>query len=109
MWNHFETVEIRTNNNVEGDNLKMKCYCGAANQNMDKAVKLLKTFETTAEATYKNAKKSTAKPPYKRPEDRDRDTKFKQLKDLKINYYCYLLFYILGISAPFLIKLSYLG
>jgi len=60
----------------------MKCYCGAANLNMDKAVKLLKTFETTAEATYKNAKKSTAKPPYKRPEDRDRDTKFKQLKDL---------------------------
>jgi hypothetical protein len=38
--------------------------------------------KTTAEATYKNAKKSTAKPPYKRPEDRDRDTKFKQLKDL---------------------------
>ncbi len=26
---------------------------------------------TTAEATYKNAKKSTSKPPYKRPEDRD--------------------------------------
>ncbi len=26
MWNHFETVEVRTNNNVEGDNLKMKCY-----------------------------------------------------------------------------------
>ena len=58
----------------------MKCYCGAANPNMDKAVKLLKTFETTKEATYKNAKKSTAKLPYKRPEDRD--TKFKQLKDL---------------------------
>jgi hypothetical protein len=38
--------------------------------------------QITAEATYKNAKKSTAKPPYKRPEDRDRDTKFKQLKDL---------------------------
>ncbi len=29
----------------------MKCYCGAATPNMDKAVKLLKTFETTAEAT----------------------------------------------------------
>ncbi len=41
-------------------------YCGAANPNMDKAVKLLKTFETNVEATYKNAKKSTAKPPYKR-------------------------------------------
>jgi hypothetical protein len=80
MWNHFETIEVRTNNNVEGDNLKMKCYCGAANPNMDKAVKLLKTFETTKEATYKNAKKSTAKLSYKRPEDRD--TKFKQLKDL---------------------------
>jgi len=33
---------------------------------MDKAFKLLKTFETTAEVTYKNAKKSTAKPPYKK-------------------------------------------
>ncbi len=53
--NHIENDEVRTNNNVEGDNLKTKFYCGAANPNMDKAVKLLKTFETTAEATYKNA------------------------------------------------------
>jgi len=41
---YFETVEVRTNNNVEGDNLKMKCYCGAANLNMDKAVKVIKNF-----------------------------------------------------------------
>ena len=66
MWNHYETAESeRTNNYVEGDNHKMKCFCGAANPNIDKAVNLLRSYETTSEAKYKNAKKSTAKPPYK--------------------------------------------
>lgn len=82
MWNHYETLESeRTNNFVESFNNAMKHYCGAANPNIYKAVKLLKTYEITAEATYKNAKKSTAKAPYKKPEDRERDVKLKQLRD----------------------------
>ena len=40
MWNHFETVETRTNNNVEGDNFKMKCHCAAKSPN-----KFTKLFE----------------------------------------------------------------
>lgn len=48
MWNHFETVEFeRTNNYVKGDN---QCFFGAANPNMDNAVKLLRSYETTSDS-----------------------------------------------------------
>jgi hypothetical protein len=33
------------NNRVEGDNLKMKKYCGASNPNIIKAITLLKVYE----------------------------------------------------------------
>ncbi len=47
MWNHFETVEFeRTNNYVKGNN---QCFFGAANPNMDNAVKLLRSYETTSD------------------------------------------------------------
>jgi len=82
MWNHFDNKYERTNNHVEGDNNKMKLFCGAANPNVDKAVRLLQQYETTSSDKYKNAKKSTAKPPYKRPDQQKRDANFKQLKDL---------------------------
>jgi hypothetical protein len=42
MWNHYDTVYERTNNRVEGDNNKMKNFCGAANPRIDKAIRLLK-------------------------------------------------------------------
>ena len=60
----------------------MKLFCGAANPNVDKAVRLLQQYETTSSDKYNNAKKSTAKPPYKRPDQQKRDANFKQLKDL---------------------------
>jgi hypothetical protein len=82
MWNHFDNKYERTNNHVEGDNNKMKLFCGAANPNVDKAVRLLQQYETTSSDKYKNAKKMTAKPPYKRPDQQKRDANFKQLKDL---------------------------
>ena len=41
MWNHYDNPYERTQNRVEGDNNKMKLYCGAANPNIDKAVRLL--------------------------------------------------------------------
>jgi len=44
---------------------------------MEKAFKLLKTFETTAEVTYKMQKNLLLSLHIKKPEDRDRDTKFK--------------------------------
>ena len=60
----------------------MKLFCGAANPNVDKAVRLLQQYETTSSDKYNNAKKSTAKPPYKRPDQQKRDANFKQLKYL---------------------------
>ena len=56
MWNHYDNHDERTNNRVEGDNNKMKNYCGAASPQIDKAVELLRTYEITARDKYNNAK-----------------------------------------------------
>lgn len=63
MWNHYDNHEDRTNNRVEGDNNKMKLFCGAANPKIDKAVGLLQQYEVTAKDKYDNAKKENAKAP----------------------------------------------
>ena len=42
MWNHWDNNDERTNNRVEGDNLKMKQYCGAADPKIDNASKRLR-------------------------------------------------------------------
>ncbi len=57
MWNQFDNENERTNNRVEGDNLKMKKFCGASNPNIDKAVRLLQQYEATSTDKYNNAKK----------------------------------------------------
>ena len=65
MWNHFDNHEERTNNRVEGDNNKMKLFCGASGPKMDKAVRLLQQYEVTACDKYNNAKKENSKAPPK--------------------------------------------
>jgi hypothetical protein len=64
MWCHFDTSFERTNNRVEGDNNKMKQFCGSANPHIDKAIGLLQQYETTSSDKYNNAIKSTAKAHY---------------------------------------------
>ena len=85
MWNHFDNSYERTNNRVEGDNNKMKLFCGAVNPNIDEAVRLLQQFDAKSSDKYRNAKKSTARPPYKAPDQQKRDANFKQLKVLLID------------------------
>jgi len=68
MWNHYDNDDDRTNNRIEGDNARMKCFCGAANPNIDKAVGLLITYEASARDKYENAKKSTARAPQRNPD-----------------------------------------
>ena len=46
----------------------MRLFCGVAKPNIDKAVKLLQQYETTATDKYKNATKKYAKKPYATPE-----------------------------------------
>jgi hypothetical protein len=82
MWNHFDTQFERTNNKVEGDNNKMKLFCGAANPCIDKAIGLLQTYEAISADKYFNAKKSCAKPPYQRPDQLARDANLKQIKEM---------------------------
>ena len=60
MWNHFDNDDERTNNRVEGDNGKMRLYCGASDPNIDKASDLLRQYESTARDKYVNAKKVNA-------------------------------------------------
>ncbi len=64
LWNHYDTVALKldkTTNRNEGNNFKMKKYCGAADPDMDKSVKQIKTFEVSARNKYENATKSNAK------------------------------------------------
>ena len=60
MWNHFDNDDDRINNTVEGDNNKMRIFCGAAQPDISKAVRLLRIYETTAHDKYKNAQKKSA-------------------------------------------------
>ena len=78
MWNHFDNHEERTNNRVEGDNNKMKLFCGAADPKIDKAVGLLQQYEVTAKDKYENAKKENAKAPAQKPEVALREANFRQ-------------------------------
>jgi hypothetical protein len=54
----------------------MEKLCGAANQNIDKAFDLLRTYEASARDKYLNAKKSTARAPQKAPELSTKETNF---------------------------------
>jgi len=56
MWNHWDNNDERTNNRVEGDNHKMKQYCGAADPKIDKAISHLRDYETASKDKYFNAK-----------------------------------------------------
>jgi len=44
MWNHWDNHGDRTSNRVEGDNNKMKLFCGAADLKIDKAIGLLQQY-----------------------------------------------------------------
>ena len=85
MWNHFDTVGDRTNNRVEGDNTKMKSYCGAADPKIHKACHLLRLYESTAFDKYYNAKKPNSKQARVRLEDRLKEERFKEMKALLSN------------------------
>ena len=83
MWNHYDNDDDdRTNNRIQGDNARMKCFCGAANTIIDKAVGLLITYEASARDKYENAKKSNARAPQRNPDVANRETNFVQLRSL---------------------------
>ena len=80
MWNHWDNPDERTNNRIEGDNLKIKNFCGAANPQIEKAMGLLHQYERNARDKYLNAKKSTARAPSQRPETAIREANFRQAR-----------------------------
>ncbi|CAF0715286.1 unnamed protein product, partial [Brachionus calyciflorus] len=44
--NHYDNDHERTQNRVEGDNNRMKLFCGAANPSINKALRLLQQYES---------------------------------------------------------------
>jgi hypothetical protein len=93
MWNHFDNHDDRTNNRVEGDNNKMKLFCGYADPKIDKAVNLIQLHERTARDKYENGKKENARAPAQKPEDIVKEERFRQarrfLRDGKITHAVY--------------------
>jgi hypothetical protein len=85
MWNHYQTDYGRTNNPVEGQNNKMKLYCGAAHPDIFKATKLLRQYESTNSDKFDNAIGANGKSDKQSQETRDRNLLFnlyrKQLDD----------------------------
>ncbi len=82
LWNHFDTVGERTINRVEGDNNRMKKFCGSANPDIGKAVDLLRLHEQTAALKFKNAMKANAKAPPQQTYDHQKDIEFRQMRSL---------------------------
>ena len=78
-------ASISINNRVEGDNTKMKSYCGAADPKIHKACHLLRLYESTAFDKYYNAKKPNSKQARVRLEDRLKEERFKEMKALLSN------------------------
>ena len=90
MWNHFDNHHERTNNRVEGDNNRMKLFCGAVDPKIDKAVTLLQQYESTASDKYENAKKADARAPPVKQDVAIREANFRQsrrfFRDNKLSY-----------------------
>jgi hypothetical protein len=62
MRNHFDSDDVRTNN-------MMRFFGGDVQSDINKAVRLLRIYETTAHDKYKDAQKRTARPPDKHSVD----------------------------------------
>ncbi len=60
IWNHFNTKCKRTNNPVEGNNNKMKCFCDIKEPCMSKAADLLRQYDATSCNKYDFAKSELA-------------------------------------------------
>ena len=84
-WNHQDNHDERTNNRVEGDNNKMKNFCGAADPNIDKAAGLLQMYELDARDKYLNAKLKNARAPFQKADVAMRGGNFYPLGIVKFN------------------------
>ena len=85
MWNHWDNHDERTNNRVEGDNNKMKNFCGAADPNIDKAAGLLQMYELDARDKYLNAKLKNARAPFQKADVAMREGNFRLYRRLHRN------------------------
>ena len=97
IWNQFDNFGDRTNNRVEGDNAKMKLFCGAADPKINKACNLLRTHESSATDKYNNSKKSTATQPRMSIEKRLQEDRY-----LSLLFFCvfFIVFYLCSFHHP---------
>ena len=84
-WNHFLTVGNRTNNHVEGYNLKLRKWIGAKSPNIYKAINLFQKEEVNSSFLYERANSSNPKvnrPPPRKHLDIAKEEKLQVFKDL---------------------------
>ena len=82
VWNHFETRgEPRTNNHLEGYNLRLRKCVGNSDPHIFKAIGILKKEELNSSVAYYAAKDGTQKPPKRRKKWIDSDNKVRLFRD----------------------------
>ena len=63
LWNHYDTVGPRTNNNLEGYNNKLKTHVSRAHPSIFKSIELFQTQETNSFVKYRHALDNKPAPP----------------------------------------------
>ncbi|CAF0829701.1 unnamed protein product [Brachionus calyciflorus] len=83
LWNHFDTEGPRTNNDIEGYNLKLKNHVSRAHPDIYKSIEVFQVQETTSFVKYKHALDGKPAPP-RRKFNIGRDNEIKFYKKLFI-------------------------
>ena len=84
-WNHFLTVGNRTNNHVEGYNLKLKKWIVAKSPNIFKAIKFFQKEELNSALKYARANSDDPKinkPPHRKHLNLEKEANLNLCKDL---------------------------
>ena len=81
QWNHFDTEGPRTNNNLEGYNLKLKKYVAIAHPDIFKSIQVFQSEEADSSMKFMHAKNGDS-PPHRRKLNIINDRIFVTLKNL---------------------------
>ena len=81
LWNHYDTIRPRTNNHLEGYNLKIKKTVAVAHPDIFKAITILQNEEVIASINY-HKEKLGDKIPLRRKKEIEKDGKIITLKTM---------------------------
>jgi hypothetical protein len=84
LWNHFETKGPRTNNHLEGYNLRLKKCVGTAHPDVFKAIRILQNEEAGSSINYYKSQNGE-RAPYRRNKEIEKDGKINTLKAMYLD------------------------